>query len=320
LTYLVTGAGGFLGSAIVRALLIHGREVVATDVVTPRGDVSPGPLPGARLQTAAYDVTHEAYPASLDRQYEAIIHAAALTLPADQQEADRERLMAVNVGGTAHVLELARATGTPTLVYVSSSGVYRRGVVGLLSESDADGGNSPYGASKLAAEALLRGAFTRTGGHAIVLRPCSLYGTGEAVRSSRPEPSPVWHLATAAAAGQSVRLVRPDSRREWLSVHDAAAAIAMAALRETGHGMEVFNLGTGTLHDLATVAELVGVRVLDDGADRIVDGGDDWAGYLDTTAIKRELGWQPRLSLPAGLAGYVAELAQHDASPAGVEE
>ena len=309
MTYLVTGAAGFLGRAIVDALLARGLQVVATDLTVSDAGADRTPTESGRLERVAYDVTNRTIPPQLERRFEAIIHAAALTGSADPERGATEKLVHVNVGGTANLLELARATQTSVFVYVSSSAVYRHALEGPLRESFADGGDTVYGASKFEAETLVTRECAHAGIRPTILRPCSLYGSGEVFRDSRPALSPVWHLASAAMGSRSVRLKRSTSRREWLSVRDAASAITKAAIAVDARTPRILNLGSGTLTELSAVAALVGVRVLEDGfAEATVDGGEDWAGYLDIAAIRDELEWAPSQSLEAGLGMYMGEL------------
>jgi len=308
MAYLVTGADGFLGRAVVRRLLADGLAVVATDISEPADLPDLDPRHRSPLSRVAYDVCLGTAPPELLGPFEAIVHAAAQTLP-DGDPGDASRLREVNVDGAANVVALARFTATPKLVHVSSSGVYRRSLAGPLREPAADGGDTLYGATKLAAELVVIEACEQAGIALAILRPCSLYGPGEAPRPSRPVVSPVWHLARAAAAGRSVQLTRTASRREWLAVEDAAAAVAMALQAPSDGPARVLNVGTGILTDLGTLASLAGVRIDDDNEDvEAIDGGDDWAGFLDTAEIGRCLGWSPEQTLGAGLAAYVDAL------------
>ena len=179
---LVTGASGFVGGAVVRALLAQGYRVR----VLLRRPAAVAPRSG--VEVAAGDVTDRA---SLERAMlacPAVIHCAAdyrlALLPAEV-----DRMILVNVGGTRNILAAARATGVGRVVHCSTVGTLgfdRRGSV--CTEADLAPSSAslvgPYKRSKWAAERLALG-FGGGGPEVVVVQPSTPVGRGD----SRPTPT-----------------------------------------------------------------------------------------------------------------------------------
>jgi nucleoside-diphosphate-sugar epimerase len=295
---LVTGAAGFLGLALVRALSRAGFPVLAVDRV---GDDAFVPRPGTATELVRYrrhDVTAPLDEALLDG-LSSVVHAAALT-PLDEREADTaDQLLQVNVGGLAPVLAaLRRSRSTKRLLLVSSAGVYDQERSGTLGEDDATGGASLYGAAKLAAELLARRYAALHGIEYAAIRPTSLFGEGEAERPSRPRVTPFLQLVNAAAAGRAVRLLRPESRADWLCVDDAADAVVLLLGRPLDG--RVYNVSSARPRRFAEVARAVAGAVgleLDDAAATAVDGGPDRAAQISNDRLRAATGWAPSRSV-----------------------
>jgi nucleoside-diphosphate-sugar epimerase len=211
LNVLVTGGGGFLGSAVCRQLVGLGHSVVAFQR-SPAQD--PG-LPG--LTSVSGDVTDLAGLVAAATGCAAIVHTAGKAgVWGDADEYHR-----VNVGGTANVIEACRTLGIRYLVHTSSpSIVHAGGDIGGGDESlpIADHFSAPYPASKAAAERLVLAANDpdlRT----TALRPHLIWGPGD--------PHILPRLA-ARARGGSLALPGPDKRVDTIFVDNAALAHVMA--------------------------------------------------------------------------------------------
>ena len=313
-TALVTGAAGFFGQAIVRALGLAGVSVVATDRL-PREAYAP--RPGTPLERVTYerrDLTHEGV-ADLVAVVDGVVHAAALTLP-DERGAAADDLLATNLAPLPGLLSAIRLAPTcQRLILVSSAGVYDQSVEGTLAENAADGGTGLYGAAKLAAELIAARYCNLHGIEHAAVRPTSLFGPGEVERASRPRVTPLAHLVRHAIRDEPVRLERAAARCDWLAVDDAADAIVtlwQATHLEGGP----FNLSSGQPRTFAAVAEAVGrVAGLRLAAEATaVDGGADRPACIDNGAIRAAIGWQPRRSLDEAIGDLVAELRKEGAA------
>lgn len=297
-TVLVTGAAGFFGSAIVRALTMSGSAVIATDCCSA-DDFSP--RSGSKLDRIDFverDLTCEPVN-DLIVEVSAVVHAAALTPGADDHGEMLDKLLSVNLSPLPQLLEGVRTSPCCSrFVFVSSAGVYDQSVTTVLSEGTADGGRSLYGAAKLAAELVLARYATVSGFEFCSLRPTSLFGPGEIARPSRPRVTAFLELVEAAANDQAVRLENPDARADWLHVDDAAKAV-VALLSAPALPGCALNLSSGTPTALGTIAaELeaaVGLRVAPD-ADVVVSAGADRSSRIPNDRIRAAVPWSPQLT------------------------
>jgi len=292
----VTGAAGFFGLAIVRALTTAGVPVVATDrVKSDEFVVRPG-TDASLVRYIRRDVATEPLD-ELVGEVAGVVHAAALT-PEDERDGDTaERLLAVNLGALFPLLAAIRASGSCSrLLYVSSAGVYDQAQARRLPEAEATGGASLYGAAKLAAELVAARYSALFGLEHCVVRPTSLFGGGELVRPSRPRVTGFARLVAAAVRGEPVRINRPDSRADWLCVDDAADAIALlwGAERLDGSSFNLSSAQPRAFSEVANaVAEATGLR-LDDAAAAVVDGGGDRPAVIPNERLRAAVGWEPR--------------------------
>ena len=287
---LVTGAFGFVGTAVVRRLVGAGHTVVA---LTHRPD-------GAQLPpTAAAEVVHadvrsfEAI-AALATTVDGVCHLAALT-QVRESFSQPAKYFSVNTAGTAALvsaLQYAAARGRTTrLVLASTAAVYGQPAESLISESVTPVPMSPYGASKLAAERL---ALSTVGDRAgvTVLRAFNVAGAVDG--HTDRDLSRIIPKAIAVAAGRAPILeVNGDGTavRDFVHVDDFARAFVLA-LEQCAPGRgAIYNVGaTG-----ASVAEVVEAVARVSGAAPAVKHlppRPEAARVLaDTTRIRAELGW-----------------------------
>lgn len=304
MTVLVTGAAGFFGSAIVRAMALAGHAVVAFDR-TPERDAQVRPdTPAGRVRYVVGDVTEAP---SLDParfgDVTGIVHAAALSLPDEVGSA--ATILDVNVRGTLNVLALAgQLPRCERFLQVSSAGVYDLGRAGPITESDATGGRSLYGATKLATELLAIRTGEILGFDVGVVRPSSLWGPGEVDRPTRPFVTPLQQLVSSARRDQAVNPAGLDAAWDWIYVDDAAEGLT--AFYRTTMGGRRLTLAAGQRiafrEIVAAVTDVLGLRVEPGGA--TVDGSPDRPGELSIDALVAATGWRPTTTLAEGLHHY----------------
>jgi UDP-glucose 4-epimerase len=291
---LVTGAGGFLGSAVVRRLLDLGAGVRA--LAGPAAD-DLQPLPAGVL--AEHGDIEDA--ALLDRLVAGVACVYHMAGPPSVVEsfAESARHLRVHAAGTATLIERCAAAGVPRIVYVSSAEVYGP-ASGTVSEEHPRAPRSPYGIAKLAAELLLEAHAAAGGAQVSILRPFSLYGPGASPRSL------LSRLLDGLERGE-LRVADLRPVRDYCFVADAAAVIVTCAARD-GARARAFNVASGRG---VSVAELARALLRAAGRGDVPlheDGGDRPAGALtlelvgDPTRARDELGVEATTPLEVGLA------------------
>jgi nucleoside-diphosphate-sugar epimerase len=254
---LVTGGSGFLGLALGHALARRGDEVTSADLA---------PVPGfaqaaeGRIARRGLDVAdREAVSALLgELRPEVIVHAAAMTPDGARERAgDAARVVSVNVGGTANVVEAAAGVGA-RVVALSSVAVYGRTLAecDLLREEMPPRPQTLYAITKAAAEALALRLGAVHGVAVCAPRVGILWGAWEHRTGMRATPSPVFAMFEAARAGRDV--VLPEAASAPLLHVDALVAALLAAIDGGVEG--VVNLGAPRSVDLLEVARLVAAR------------------------------------------------------------
>ena len=296
---LVTGGAGFIGSNLVDALLARGDDVSVVD------DLSTGRRENLDAALAEGAVLHEesitdgpAMTALLaGERPEAVFHLAA-QIDVRRAVEDPAFDAAVNVGGTAVMLEAARAAGTQRFVLASTGGAIYGDCDQLPTpESAPQAPISPYGASKAAAETYLA-LYTRLHGlSTVALRFANVYGPRQ---DPRGEGGVVAIYCHAAANSSQVR-VFGDGRqtRDFVYVGDVADALLAAADLDVGGA---YNIGTG---EETSVVDLVERLALEPTFEP-ERPGEVRRSCLDPAAAAQVLGWRPVVSLEDGLRRTMA--------------
>jgi len=299
----VTGGAGFIGSNLVDALLARGDEVTVVDDLSTGRLVNLDGALAAGGELAEIDIRDAATLAALaaERKPETIFHLAA-QIDVRKSIEDPAFDAAVNVGGTANVLEAARSAGAGRVVFVSTGGaIYGEGEGQQLplDESTAIAPLSAYGQSKYAAEGYLS-LFERLYGiSTMALRLGNVYG---------PRQDPLGEAGVIAifcgllASGGRPKIFGDGTQtRDYLYVGDVVSA-ALAASDSTATGP--VNLGTGREASVLELAQILGR--LGSAENFEPEFAPPRAGEvqriaLDAGRAERELGWQATTSLEDGL-------------------
>ena len=296
---LVTGAGGFIGSAAVRFLVAAGLPVRAH--LGPPGIEASAP---AGVQALVAELEDLAAMRSAVEGARAVVHLAGPASVAASFD-DPVGFARVHVAGTATLLEACRGRDVDRLVHVSSAEVYAPSEGGPVSEDDPLRPRSPYGAAKLGAESLVRSLAPLLGTEAVVLRPFSVYGPGG------PRRSVVGTVLDQALHADRIELADLRPVRDHCYVDDVAGAILRALVARSLPPDAVLNVGTGRGVSVAELAELglaAAGRSLEVGAgtaDRPA-GIDVPALVADVARAERDLGWRAQVPLEEGLSRTVA--------------
>ncbi len=316
--WLVTGGAGFIGSSFLRQALAAQPDVrlINLDALTYAGrrdhcrELESDP----RYRFVQGDICDRAVVEAVlaSGGCQAIVHFAAET-HVDRSIADADAFLRTNVQGTQTLLDAARRHRVERFLLVSTDEVYGSlGAAGRFTEDSPLAPNSPYAASKAAAELLVRAAAHTHGLPAIITRGSNTYGP-------RQFPEKLIPLAIARAlAGEPIPLYgRGDNVRNWMHVDDHSRGI-LAALRQ-GEPGKIYNLGGDDEVDNRSLLERL-LRLMDRPASLITPvpdrPGHDFRYALDCARAHTELGWRPRIRLEAGLAATVAWYAAHGAGNA----
>ena len=311
---LVTGAAGFIGAHLSRALLARGDEVIGLDNLTPYYDPALkqarlerliGPAPGFTFHRI--DLADGEAVAGLLRSRPDISHIAHLGAQAGVRwslEAPFAYTTA-NVTGHLAVLEAARrhAPALRHMIYASTSSVYGSRTDGPFRETDpVNRPASLYAATKIADEAMSSAYADLYGIPLTGLRFFTVYGPW-----GRPDMA-YWLFTDAILKGRPVRLFNQGRmRRDFTFVDDIVGGV-IAALDHPGAGHRLYNIGNSQpenlLDFLDILEELLGRRAIRELAPS--QPGDVPSTFADTSAMRRDFGWQPSTGLREGLGHFVA--------------
>jgi dTDP-L-rhamnose 4-epimerase len=338
---LVTGGAGFIGQHVVRELLARGHEVRLMDSL--RADVHAGrtwpQLPG--IETVQADVRDAGALDQALEGVEAVVHLAAkVGLGVDIQ--DLPDYASSNDVGTAELLAAMARLNIRRMTLASSMVVYGEGLgrcakhgpttpgprteaalsgglfeppcplcgrpleTALVSEDTPVDPRNAYASSKVAQEFYAANWARVTGGSVAAMRYHNVYGPG------MPRDTPYAGVAaiftSALRRGEAPKVFEDGGqRRDFVHVRDVAAATVQACERHTS-GVRAFNVGSGTPRTVGDMARALATTL--SGPAPIVTGqyrlGDVRHITADSTRLKRELDWVPRVDFEDGLAELTA--------------
>jgi UDP-glucuronate 4-epimerase len=310
--WLVTGGVGFIGHHLTHALAGLGDSVRVLD------DFSDAPYPTVLKRRHAEAlakqgveivegcVTNRALAARLIEGTDGVLHLAGLA-GVRPSFADAGRYAQVNIEGTANLLDAAQRAGTSLFLFASSSSVYGNATpLPANEDATATAPESPYAATKRAAELVASAMIRKTPQlRCPMLRFFTVYGPWQ-----RPEMA-ISSFLRNILDGRPITMFGDGSmRRDFTHVDDIVRGI-LAAIDRAPAGARAYNLGSGapvTLSELVTAMGTAAGRSVT--ATRApVPLGDVDATFADITRARLELGWEPKITLEAGLATVVDWLA-----------
>jgi nucleoside-diphosphate-sugar epimerase len=297
--YLVTGGAGFIGSALVRALLDQGKQVrVADNFSTGKRENLAGVLD--RIELLEGDLADEAVARKAVAGTEFVLHQAAIPSVPRSIE-DPMASNRANVTATLNMLVAARDAGVKRLVYASSSSAYGDSEVLPKVETQPDNPISPYALTKLAGEKYAVIFHRIYGVSTASLRYFNVFGPRQDPNS--PYSAVISKFVTAALQGHRPTVHGDgEQSRDFTFVENVVSANLLACHAEGVSGM-VFNVGTGerhTLNDLLrTLSTLLG-RDLDPEyvAPR---RGDVRHSLADIGRARQHLGYEVKVGFEEGL-------------------
>jgi UDP-glucose 4-epimerase len=309
-TVAVTGADGFIGSHLVEILVTSGyrvRAMVQYNSVGSWGwleDVERGVLES--VEVVSGDVRDRDSVRALMVGADMVCHLAALIAIPYSYQAPWSYLE-TNAAGTLNVLEAARALGTSRVVATSTSEVYGSAQCVPMDESHPLHAQSPYAASKIAADKLVESYNLSFALPTVTLRPFNTFGPRQSARAVIPTV-----ISQLASGRREIALGSVEPTRDFTFVLDTAAAFrsVLEAPLDQVVG-QTFNAGSGTeisVGDLALhIADLMGARIEirceeqrrrpeHSEVDRLVS---------DSSAISRAASWKPSHTLTEGLRATI---------------
>ena len=310
-TVLVTGADGFIGSHLTEALVAAGAKVRAFCLYNSHGSwgwlEDARPEDQARLDVRLGDIRDARFVEAALEGVDVLFHLAAL-IAIPYSYVAPESFIDVNVRGTLNVLEAARRARVRRLVHTSTSEVYGTPADLPIRETHPLNAQSPYAASKVAADQLALAYHMSYGVPVTVLRPFNTYGPRQSTRAVLPTI-----LSQLAAGKTEVQLGRVDTRRDLTFVADTVDGFVRAGAADGIEGQTI-QLGTNRavsiaeLFDMACKVLGVSATIVTDPRRVRPDASEVLVLQSDPARARDRLGWQPQVSLEEGLARTAAWL------------
>lgn len=300
---LVTGAGGFIGSHLVEFLVQEGADVRGFIRYNSRNDYghlsesSPEVLQAVDIY--AGDLADQDAVAGAVEGRDVVFHLGAL-IPIPYSFRHPREYVASNIEGTVNVLQASRSAGVTRLVQTSSSEVYGSAITVPISEDHPLRAQSPYAATKVAADQLALSFHRAFAVPVVVARPFNTYGPRQSARAIIPT------IATQALTREVVEVGSLHPTRDFLFVADTVRGLARCGEAEGVEG-ETFNLGTNSEISVGELAQQI-VDALGSEA-RIQSVAERTRPHeaevlrlvADASKARAALNWEPQTSFHDGL-------------------
>lgn len=251
---LVSGAEGFIGSHVVENLVKRGLEVTAMvaynfeNRIGWLSDLEKNLLDSVSLSVC--DLRDASAISRIVKGHDAVMHLGALIgIPYSYHAPDS--YVQVNTQGTLNLLEASRKENINRFVHISTSEVYGSAQTVPMSEGHRIYPQSPYAASKAAADHLAQSYFLSFDLPVVTIRPFNTFGPRQSNRAVIPTL-----INQFISKSEEVRIGNLDSRRDFTLVTDTAEGMIAGLLRENIEG-ELFNLGTGYDFPISDVYEIL---------------------------------------------------------------
>lgn len=306
---LVTGADGFIGSHLVEALLSKGHKVRAFCLYNSSGSWgwldTFSEAKKAKLDVVLGDIRDPICVREAMRGCEQVFHLAALIAIPYSYVAPAS-YVDTNIHGTLNVVQAARDLGVKRVVHTSTSETYGTAQFVPITEAHPQVGQSPYAATKIAADQLALSYWRSFGTPITVLRPFNTYGPRQSSRAVIPT------IITQIAAGQrEIHLGAVSPTRDFNFVADTCAAfIAVAqspeAIGQVLNSASNFEISIGNTAALISEVMNVDITISTDEQRLRPKGSEVNRLYGDNSLLRQLTGWQPAFG---GLDGFRLGLA-----------
>ncbi|MFC4453844.1 SDR family NAD(P)-dependent oxidoreductase [Deinococcus sonorensis] len=305
----VTGAEGFIGSHLVEALVQSGarvRAMVQYNSFNTWGWLEQLPAEVmAQVEVQLGDVRDPGSVQALMRGADTVYHLAALIAIPYSYQAPRSYIE-TNVIGTLNVLEAARALETPRLVHTSTSEVYGTARTVPIHETHPVNPQSPYAASKAAADQLVNSYALSFELPVVTLRPFNTYGPRQSARAV------ISNIIAQLSAGQpAVRLGDVTPTRDFTFVQDTAAAFVAVGTAGPEVIGQTLNAGSNSEISVGDLVQLISDVMerpvqIEQEEQRVRPAASEVRRLVcDNRELRRLTRWQPRYPLHEGLTRTV---------------
>lgn len=301
---LITGADGFIGSHLTEHCMAQKAKVRAFVYYNSFNrwgwlDALPkGALDGHEV--LAGDIRDFGNVLEACRGVDIIFHLAAL-INIPYSYTSPESYIATNINGTMNILQAARICKVPRIIHTSTSEIYGTAQYVPIDEKHPINPQSPYAATKSAADQLAVSFYRSFDLPVTVLRPFNTFGPRQSARAVIPTI-----ISQIAAGKKKIKLGNVHSTRDFNYVGNTVEAFLSLAQTKKGCG-EIFNTGSGVEVSVAQVVELIqkimGVKVkIESDQERIRPTKSEVERLVCSCAKLEDLtGWRPRVSLEEGL-------------------
>ncbi len=301
---LVTGVTGFAGTYLAEHLLGAGDDVLGCSRGAAWSESTPQHVQ-ANVPLLRWDVGDRSQPSPevvqrvKDFAPDWIFHLAAISVPRDcGRDTPTDRAAAVNIDGTARVLDLAAQTGSPTrVIFISSSHVYdplTDAAAPLREDAPLDPG-SAYGKTKQAAEALV--AEAQTGGlDTVTVRAFQHTGPRQSTQMMLPE----WADQFARASTDPINAYNCDTWIDLTDVRDVVRAYRLLA--ERAPSGETYNVGSGIARRTGDILETLRNIAGPNRAIVELRPGTQYDPIANVDRLAKATGWQAEVTLEQTVA------------------
>jgi NAD dependent epimerase/dehydratase len=310
---LVTGAGGFIGSHLTERLVHAGAQVRALVHYNSRNDWGMLELLSEELleyiEVFPGDLTDASLVHRAVKGCQVVFHLGALIAIPYSYQAPRQ-FVDTNVVGTLNVLQACLDAHVAKVVHTSTSETYGSARYTPIDEEHPLQGQSPYAASKVAADKLAESFYCSFELPVAIIRPFNTFGPRQSARAIMPT------IISQACAGDTIKLGLLTPVRDFTFVEDTALAFMKVAESEASIG-QVFNVGTGCGVTIGELAEMI-IKLFDRDKQIIADqerfrpiNSEVITLVCNSAKARTLLGWKPQYSLEQGLRLTVEYIRSH---------
>lgn len=313
-TVVVTGAGGFIGSHLVEGLVrlgAHVKALVRYNSIGSWGQLDQLPPEVlTHVEIIAGDITDASCVRTVFQQADVVFHLAAL-IGIPYSYVAPQHYVQVNINGTLNVLETAKLLATPKIVHTSTSETYGTARYTPITEEHPLQGQSPYSATKIAADALVESYYRSFNLPVATIRPFNTFGPRQSARAFIPT------VISQLLTQPQVQVGTLDTVRDLNYVTDTVNGFLAIGATPRSNG-EVINIGSGravsmriVLQHLVTLANKPNIPIIEQSPERVrPEASEVFVLQADASKALNLVEWHSTTSLETGLALTLTAIQQ----------